>query len=104
MGFLRRWLRQGSYHREQLLHRADRQPAGRGRLQELVREVRRSHRDQTLDAPADPHHAYGTEASLPGYAHQGQLQTVERMRWVSDAHGLYRERGYLNGGIVLRGL
>ncbi|MDP9410546.1 MAG: hypothetical protein M3P70_08605, partial [Actinomycetota bacterium] len=91
-------MRKGSYHREQLLHRADRQPAGRGRLQGLVREVRRSHRDQALDAPADPHHAHNAEAGLPAHAHNGQLQPVEGMRRVGDAHGLYGERGYLNGG------
>jgi hypothetical protein len=104
MGFLRRRLREGSYHREQPLRRAERQPAGRGRLQEeLVREVRRSHRDQALDAPADPHHAHDAEAGLPGDAEKGQLQTVERMGRVGDADGLGRERGYLNGGVVLSG-
>jgi hypothetical protein len=72
-------------------------------FQELVREVRRSHRDQALDAPADPHHAHHAEAGLPAHAQKGQLQTVERMRWVGDADGLRRERGYFNGGIVLRG-
>lgn len=103
MGFLRRRLRKGSYHREQPLHRADRQPAGPGRLQVLLGEVGRSDRDQALDAPADPHHAHDTEAGFPGNAHQGQLQAVERMGRVGDANGLYGEWGYLNGGIVLRG-
>jgi hypothetical protein len=94
MGFLRFYLREGSYHRKQPLHRSHRQTGGRRLWRGCIGEVGHRERDHPLDPRKNPHYGDSPEDLLGGDAHQRQSLTVKRMSWIDNldrVHGEIRE-------------
>ena len=97
MGFLRSYLREGSYHRKQTLHRSHRQATGGGWRRGRVGEAGRRERDHPLDAGIDPHDGNPPEDLLGGDAHEGQGSAVKGMSRIDDLDRVVGQIGEGNG-------